>query len=110
MAHPQQYIGRGGVGPGVSAEGVVQEGTDSYRETWRAQPFGAAGTGTITADETFIPGRPNEVTTNFLASVTRGTAGLGTGTPAAGTRKQTISGSVTQDPFSHVEFGRISEN
>ena len=110
MAHPQQYIGRGGAGPGVDADGVVLEGTDSYRETWRAVPFGAAGTGTITAEETFIPGRRNEVTTNVLASVTRGTAGLGTGTPAAGTRKQTISGTVTQDPFSHVEFGRISEN
>ena len=110
MAHPQQYIGRGGEGPGVSAEGVVQEGTDSYRETWRAQPFGAAGTGTITADETFIPGRHNEVTRTVLGSLTRGTAGLGAGTPAAGTRRQVIVSSVTQDPFSHVEFGRISEN
>ena len=110
MAQPQQYIGRGGVGPGIDADGVVQEGTDSYRETWRAQPFGAAGTGTITADETFIPGQPNEVTRTVLASLTRGTAGLGAGTPAAGTRRQVLVSSVTQNPCPHVEYGRISEN
>jgi hypothetical protein len=106
MAAPQQYIGKGG----VPAPADLAEGTDSYRETWRAQPFGAAGSGTITADETFIPGRQNEVTRTVLASLTRGTAGLGAGTPAAGTRRQVIVSSVTHNPFSHVEFGRISEN
>ena len=55
----------------------------------------AAGSGTITADETFVPGRQNEVTRTVLASLTRGTAGLGPGTPAAGTRRQVIVSSVT---------------
>ena len=105
MAQPQQYHGLGGAAPEYP-----QEGTDSYRETFRAEPFGAAGTGTITADQTFIPGQRNEVTRTNLACVTRGTAGLGTGTPAAGTRKQVIVSSITQDPCPHVEYGRISEN
>ena len=105
MAQPQQYHGRGGDAPVWPGEG-----TDEYRDSYRPQPFGAAGTGSITADETFIPGRQNEVTLTFLAAVTRGTAGLGTGPPAAGTRKQILTSSVTQNPFSHVEFGRISEN
>ena len=109
MAQPQQYIGLGGEAPAI-VDGIPGEGTDSYRESYRPQPFGEAGTGSITAEQTFIPGQPNEVTLNMLAAVTRGTAGLGTGTPAAGTRKQTISGSVTQAPCPHVEYGRISEN
>ena len=61
MAQPHQYHGlRWGapVWPG--------EGTDEYRESYRPQPFNAAGTGDITADQTFIPGRQNEVTRTFL--------------------------------------------
>ena len=85
MAHPQQYAGLAGASPGVSAAGVVQEGVDSYRETWRAQPFGAAGTGGIGATQTQIPGRERTATVTVLASCTRGTAGTGPGTPAAGT-------------------------
>jgi hypothetical protein len=105
MAQPQQYAGLGGAAPAYPAEG-----TDSYRETFRAQPFGAAGTGGIAATQTFIPGRENEVVRTPLACVTRGTAGLGTGTPAAGTRKIGIVSSTTQNPCPHVEYGRISAN
>ena len=36
--------------------------------------------------------------------------GLGTGTPAAGTRKVGIVSSTTQNPCPHVEYGRISAN
>ena len=110
MAHPQQYIGLAGTSPGISAAGVVQEGTDSYRETWRAQPFGAAGTGNIGATQTQIPGRERTATLTVLASVTRGTPGAGPGTPARGTRKQVISQSITFAPPPKVEYGRISEN
>ena len=110
MAHPQQYAGLAGASPGVSAAGVVQEGVDSYRETWRAQPFGAAGTGGIGATQTQIPGRERTATVTVLASCTRGTAGTGPGTPAAGTRKQILSQTVTQAPPPKVEYGRISEN
>ena len=36
MAQPQQYAGLGGQPPAPGAEG-----TDSYRETFRAEPFDA---------------------------------------------------------------------
>ena len=65
MAQPQQYAGLGGAAPAPGAEG-----TDSYRETFRAEPF-AAGTGGIAATQTFIPGRENEVVRTPLACVTR---------------------------------------
>ena len=107
MAAPQQYIGLGGDAPAI-ANGIPGEGTDEYRETYRPQPFGAAGTGNIAADQTQIPGRPNEVTLTALASLTRGPASV-TGN-ASGTRRQVITSSVTHNPPPHVEYGRISEN
>ena len=107
MAAPQQYIGLGGEAPAI-ANGIPGEGTDEYRESYRPQPFGAAGTGNIEADETQIPGRPNEVTLTALASITRGVASS-TGA-ARGTRRQVLTSSVTHNPPPHVEYGRISEN
>ena len=89
MAHPQQYIGEGGAAPALS-DGVVQEGTRAYRETFRAQPF------TDNAAE-LVPGFSKEVACGETMKFTQ----------SNGTVRQTISQSITHDPCTNVEYGRI---
>jgi hypothetical protein len=89
MAQPQQYIGEGGAAPAL-VNGVVQEGTRAYRETFRAQPF------TDDAAE-LVPGRSKSVPCGETMKMTEST----------GTVRQTIAQSITIDPCPNVEYGRI---
>ena len=93
MAQPHQYAGEGGSAPGIDSNGVVQEGTgQSYRDSYRAEPFTADG-------DSQVPGIHKEVIVDTTMRFTQ----------ADGVVRQTIARSITSDPMPKVEYGRIGK-
>ena len=88
MAQPHQYHGEGGaapVGPG--------EGTTSYRDSYRPDPFDC-GTATLT------PGCAVDLERDTIMRFTQ----------ANGVVRQTIPRSITMNPPQHTEYGRTAAN
>ena len=88
MAQPHQYHGVGGAAPTWPGEG-----TTSYRDSYRPDPF-ACGTATLT------PGCAVDVTRSTIMRFTQ----------SNGTVRQTISQSITANPPQHTEYGRTAAN
>ena len=88
MAQPHQYHGEGGAAPAYPGEGTV-----SYRESYRAQPF-------PTSTETLVPGEAVDVERDTIMRFTQ----------ADGVVRQTIPRSITANPPQHTEYGRTAAN
>ena len=88
MAQPQQYHGTGGEAPVWPGEG-----TTSYRDSYRPDPFPCG-----TADR--VPGCDVDVELN---TITRCTI-------AGGAVRQTLPRSITISPPQHTEYGRTAAN
>ena len=88
MAQPHQYHGEGGAAPAYPGEGTV-----SYRDSYRPQPF-------PTSTETLVPGEAVDVARATIMRFTQ----------SNGTVRQTISQSITANPPQHTEYGRTAAN
>ena len=88
MAQPHQYHGEGGAAPAYPGEGTV-----SYRDSYRAQPF-------PTSTETLVPGEAVDVERDPIMRFTQ----------ADGVVRQTIPRSITANPPQHTEYGRTAAN
>ena len=88
MAQPHQYHGEGGAAPSYPGEGTV-----SYRDSYRAQPF-------PTSTETLVPGEAVDVERATIMRFTQ----------ADGVVRQTIPRSITANPPQHTEYGRTAAN
>ena len=89
MAQPHQYHGEGG----VPAPVWPGEGTTSYRDSYRPDPFPCG-----TAPRT--PGCDVDVERNTIMRFTQ----------ADGVVRQTIPRSITANPPQHTEYGRTAAN
>ena len=88
MAQPHQYHGVGGAAPAYPGEG-----TTSYRDSYRPDPF-PCGTATLT------PGCAVDVTRDTIMRFTQ----------SNGTVRQTLASSITANPSQHTEYGRTAAN
>ena len=88
MAQPHQYHGEGGAAPAYPGEGTV-----SYVDSYKAQPF-------PTSTETLVPGEAVDVTRSTIMRFTQ----------ADGAVRQTIVSSITSNPPQHTEYGRTAAN
>ena len=88
MAQPHQYHGEGGAAPVWPGEG-----TTSYRDSYRPDPFDC-GTATLT------PGCAVDLERDTIMRFTQ----------ANGVVRQTIPRSITMNPPQHTKYGRTAAN